>query len=87
MAQRITREDLEGKFRSVQTDLQTSVDNKKNSIATAAVVGGVVLLLIFFMLAGTLVPAQKAPIGCVLHSVFMPTDKGSRHSPMNTRRH
>jgi len=50
MAQRITREDLEGKFRSVQTDLQTSVDNKKNSIATAAVVGGVVLLLIIFLL-------------------------------------
>jgi uncharacterized membrane protein YvbJ len=50
MAQRITREDLEGKFRSVQTDLQTSVDSKKNSIATAAVVGGVVLLLIFFFL-------------------------------------
>ena len=50
MAQRITREDLEGKFRSVQTDLQAKVDDKKNSLATAAVVGGIVLLLIFFLL-------------------------------------
>ena len=38
MAQRITREDLEGKFRSVQNDLQGKVDDKKNSIATAAAV-------------------------------------------------
>jgi hypothetical protein len=50
MAQRITREDLEGKFRSVQNDLQSKVDDKKNSLATAAVVGGIVLLLIFFLL-------------------------------------
>lgn len=50
MAQRITREDLEGKFRSVQHDLQAKVDDKKNSLATAAVVGGVVLLLVFFVL-------------------------------------
>ncbi len=50
MAQRITREDLEGRFRSVQSDLQAKVDDKKHSIATAAVVGGVVLLLIFFVL-------------------------------------
>jgi hypothetical protein len=50
MAQRITREDLEGKFRSVQNDLQGKVDDKKNSIATAAAVGGIVLLLIFFVL-------------------------------------
>ncbi|MFM2077299.1 MAG: hypothetical protein RJA49_1189 [Actinomycetota bacterium] len=50
MAQRITREDLEGKFRSVQDDLQTKVDEKKNSLATAVAVGGIVLLLIFFVL-------------------------------------
>jgi len=50
MAQRITREDLEGKFRSVQDDLQTKVDDKKNSLATAVAVGGIVLLLIFFVL-------------------------------------
>ena len=50
MAQRITREDLEGKFRAVQTDLQAKVEDKKNSLATAAAVGGIVLLLIFFVL-------------------------------------
>ena len=46
MAQRITREDLEGKFRSVQSDLQGKIDDKKQSIATAVAVGGVVLLVI-----------------------------------------
>jgi hypothetical protein len=50
MAQRITREDLEGKFRSVQSDLQGKIDDKKQSIATAVAVGGVVLLVIFFLL-------------------------------------
>lgn len=50
MAQRITREDLEGKFRSVQSDLQGKIDEKKQSIATAVAVGGVVLLVIFFLL-------------------------------------
>lgn len=50
MAQRITRQDLEGKFRAVQNDLQAKVDDKKNSLATAAVVGGVVLLLVIFVL-------------------------------------
>ncbi|MEY4339850.1 MAG: hypothetical protein RLZ14_1700 [Actinomycetota bacterium] len=50
MAERITREDLEGKFRSVQSDLQGKIDDKKQSIATAVAVGGVVLLVIFFLL-------------------------------------
>jgi hypothetical protein len=50
MAQRITRDDLEGKFRSVQNDIQAKVDDKKNSLATAAVIGGVILLLVVFVL-------------------------------------
>jgi hypothetical protein len=50
MAQRITREDLEGRFRHVQGELQGKLDDKKQSLATAAVVGGIVLLLIFFVL-------------------------------------
>lgn len=50
MAQRITRDDLESKFRTVQSDIQGKVEDKKQSLATAAVVGGVVLLLIFFIL-------------------------------------
>ncbi len=50
MAQRITRADLEGKFRSVQQDLQAKVDDKKSNIVAAVAVGGVVLLVIFFIL-------------------------------------
>jgi hypothetical protein len=50
MAQRITRDDLESKFRTVQSDIQGKVEDKKKNIATAAIVGGVVLLLIFFIL-------------------------------------
>jgi hypothetical protein len=50
MAQRITRDDLESKFRSVQSDIQGKVEDKKQSLATAVAVGGIVLLLIFFVL-------------------------------------
>jgi hypothetical protein len=50
MAQRITRDDLESKFRSVQADIQGKVEDKKQSLATAVAVGGIVLLLIFFVL-------------------------------------
>lgn len=50
MAQRITREDLEGKFRSFQEDIQATVDEKKNNLATAIAVGGVILLIIVFVL-------------------------------------
>lgn len=50
MAQRITRDDLESKFRSVQADIQGKVESKTQSLATAAVVMGVVLLFVFFLL-------------------------------------
>jgi hypothetical protein len=50
MAQRITREDLESRFRNVQNDLQGKVDDKKQSIMTVVAVGGVVLLVIFYLL-------------------------------------
>lgn len=50
MAQRITREDLEGRFRNVQADLQGKVDDKKQSILTIVAVGGVVLLVVFYLL-------------------------------------
>lgn len=50
MAQRITRDDLESKFRSVQSDIQSKVEDKTKNLATAAVVGGIVLLLVFFIL-------------------------------------
>lgn len=47
---RITRNDLEAKFKALQDDVQGKVDDKKQTLVTAAVVGGVVLLLIFFLL-------------------------------------
>lgn len=51
MAQpRITRDDLEGRFRNVQQELQGRLDDKKQSITTALAVGGVVLLVVFFLL-------------------------------------
>ena len=48
--QRITRDDLESKFREAQGGLQGKLNDKKQTLATVATVGGIVLLLIFFML-------------------------------------
>lgn len=51
MAQpRITRDDLEAKFRSAQEGLQGKLEDKKSNITTAIAVGGVVLLVIFYLL-------------------------------------
>ncbi len=48
--QRITRDDLESKFRQLQDNVQNRVDDKKSTLMTAGVVFGVALLLIFFFL-------------------------------------
>jgi hypothetical protein len=48
--QRITRDDLESRFRQVQENVHGRVEDKKKTLMTAGVVGGVLLLLIFFML-------------------------------------
>jgi hypothetical protein len=48
--QRITRDDLEAKFRQVQDEVQGKVNDKKQTLVTAVAVGGVVLLLLFFLL-------------------------------------
>jgi len=51
MAQRrITRADLEAKFRETQDGLQGKLNDKKQTLVTVATVGGIVLLLLFFML-------------------------------------
>ncbi|MDO8362322.1 MAG: hypothetical protein Q7V88_05460 [Actinomycetota bacterium] len=51
MAQpRITREDLESKFREAQGGWQGKLEDKKQTIVSAIAVGGVVLLIIFFLL-------------------------------------
>jgi hypothetical protein len=48
--QRITRDDLESRFRQLQDNVQGRVDDKKSTLVTVGVIGGVVLLLIFFFL-------------------------------------
>jgi hypothetical protein len=48
--QRITRDDLESRFRQLQDTVQGRVEDKKRTLLTVGVVGGVVLLLIFFFL-------------------------------------
>jgi type VI protein secretion system component VasF len=48
--QRITRDDLEAKFKALQDDVQHKVYDKKQTMTTAAIAGGVVLLLLVFFL-------------------------------------
>lgn len=51
MAQpKITRNDLESRFRALQDDVNSKVNDKKQTLTSAAVVGGVVLLLLMFFL-------------------------------------
>mgnify|MGYP006953691106 CR=1 FL=1 len=51
MAQpRITRDDLEAKFRIAQDGLQGKLEDKKQTLITVVAVGGVLLLVIFFLL-------------------------------------
>ena len=48
--QRITRDDLEAKFRALQDDVQHKVNDKKQTMTTAAIAGGVLILLLVFFL-------------------------------------
>jgi hypothetical protein len=48
--QRITRDDLETRFRQLQDSVQGRVEDKKQTLMTAGIVAGVVLLLIVFLL-------------------------------------
>jgi hypothetical protein len=48
--QRITREDLESKFREAQGGLQGKLNDKKQTLITVAAAGGFVLLVLFFLL-------------------------------------
>jgi hypothetical protein len=51
MAQpRITRDDLESKFRSVQNDIQGKIEDRTQTLKTAAVVGSILLVVIFYLL-------------------------------------
>src|SRR5258707_3858220 len=46
--QRITRDDLESRFRQLQDNVQGRVDDKKSTLVTVGVVTGVILLLLVF---------------------------------------
>ncbi|MGB8858804.1 MAG: hypothetical protein WCC60_06090 [Ilumatobacteraceae bacterium] len=48
--QRITRADLESKFRETQGGWQGKLNDKKQTLMTVAAAGGVVLLILFFLL-------------------------------------
>ena len=48
--QRITRDDLESKFREAQGGLQGKLNDKKQTLVAVAATGGFVLLLLFFLL-------------------------------------
>ncbi|HEX3088597.1 MAG TPA: hypothetical protein VHQ23_08065 [Ilumatobacteraceae bacterium] len=48
--QRITRDDLETKFRQLQDNVQGRVDDKKQTVVSAGIAVGVLLLVIFFLL-------------------------------------
>jgi hypothetical protein len=48
--QKISRDDLERNFRSLQQGIQGKVDAKKPTLLTIGAAGGVVLLLLFFLL-------------------------------------
>ena len=48
--QRITRDDLEAKFRETQESFQGKLEDKKQTLVTIGVVVGVILLLLFFVL-------------------------------------
>ena len=47
---KITRDDLEQRFRSIQEDAQAKLNDKKSTIATVVGVGGVLLVLLVFVL-------------------------------------
>ncbi|MDP2291946.1 MAG: hypothetical protein Q8M22_12210 [Actinomycetota bacterium] len=48
--QRITRDDLESKFREAQGGWQGKLNDQKQTLATIATVGGVVLLILVFLI-------------------------------------
>jgi hypothetical protein len=47
---KITRDDLEHSFRSLQEGAKAKVDDKRSTIATAAGIGGLLIVLLVFLL-------------------------------------
>ena len=48
--QRVSRDDLEAKFRALQGDVQAQVEDRKSMLLSALTVGGVILLVALFLL-------------------------------------
>ena len=47
---KISRDDLEAKFRALQGDVQAQVEDRKSMLLSALAVGGVILLVTLFLL-------------------------------------
>ena len=47
---RVTRDDLEAKFRAVQGDVQNKVEDRKQTLLAGVVAGGIILLVAFFLM-------------------------------------
>jgi hypothetical protein len=50
LAHKITRDDLEARFRQIQGEAQAKVIDKQQTLVTVAAVGGALVLLLFFVL-------------------------------------
>jgi hypothetical protein len=47
---KITRDDLEQRFRAIQEGAKAKVDDQRSTLATVAGIGGVLLVLLVFLL-------------------------------------
>lgn len=47
---KITREQLEGKFQALQDELRDKITDRKSSLATAVAIGGGIVVLLAYML-------------------------------------
>ena len=48
--QRVSRDDLEAKFRSLQDEVQHKIDDRKPTLIAGVAIGGVILLIVFYFL-------------------------------------
>jgi hypothetical protein len=48
--QRVSRDDLEAKFRALQGDVQHKINDRKQTLIAGVAFGGMVLLIVFFLL-------------------------------------
>ncbi len=58
----ISRDDLEGKFRQIKTDVDTVKSGATDKVIPAAVAGGLLALIIFFLLGKRLGKKKSAVV-------------------------